>query len=105
MKMKARWLVLIFLFACEHPVTVEQPVTVVQVPVVDIRIAWLHRVADKVLLNELEIWEREGYACEKKYVESDTLIVDGHNWLALKELHVCWRITYEVIRQQYAQET
>jgi len=88
------------LLACDTPVEVVQEVTVVQVPTVDVRVAELHRFADLVLVNEVEIWTKLGYTCEVKYVWTETEPAgDGVVLILQKELHLCWKVTYETVRQ------
>lgn len=96
--MRSLFLMLFLLAACE-PV-LEQDVVAVKVPTVDVRIANLWRVADDILVNELDVWEHEGYECEKKFVETDEIqLGNGAVFIALRELHACWKVTYETVLQ------
>lgn len=85
---------------CSHPIEATYKVTAIQVPEVEVRIAYVSRFADQLLTNEVAIWERIGYTCEVKYVWDDREQVQDNVWLVVqREIHACWKVTLTTIQQ------
>lgn len=96
-----RWLWLpLALLACDSPTAVLK-VTKREVPTVQVEIARLHRYADLILVNELDILYKKGFTCEQKDVETETVVLNENGGFILqKELWACWRIVYTTVIQE-----